>query len=1261
MDQFFASYPTPRLWTAGLFVASALLLALLPLTRRGREGSGRTSFLVTALAFAAWAVLLLLAALGVGEAETSGWRGVLLLVVLVGVPVGLTLTLLVTADARLAAAACGLMGLGALVFPWAENPSPGNWFGTLALLAPLALLVALLLNGFWSAPLGYAAGAAALLAAGGLTAASTGELLGGLCTGLATAYRDGHIGIAAPAWLLLLLLVPLIVALSFRSLAGLGPTRRLLAIGLRCLLVIALTLALAEVHLRHSSEAVTVLFVWDRSLSIPQEFAGDQRGRKNDLREQRLLRFINDSVAKRGPRHQRDTAGLIAFGRWPRLELPPASVPEFRLKAIESDVDDTYTDIASALKLALASFPEGTGKRIVLISDGNENLGKAEDQARIAKQNGVEIDIVPVAAGRRNQDEVLVERVEAPALTEKDSRLPIRILIRSFNPDVVVGSLKLIKTSMEIRKGDGPGDPETPVFQDEPVLETVVKLRQGLNAFYFEQPATRKDAYTYEAKFVPQHVEDARGKELRRGLPGDRVENNRASVSVIARGQRAVLLVEPQAGAHKLLVDRLHKTKSSLKVLSVGPGQLPQDPTQLTQFLSRFDSILLANLAAESLTELQQKVIRSNVHDQGMGLVMVGGRDSYGAGGWQGTEVEKALPVTCDLKTTEVEGKSGLVLIMHASEIAEGNMWQKKIAQLAIEKLSPADMVGMLYFNWDGKGANAGHTWHIPFQQIGGGRARLLRLVDTMNPGDMPDADPSLKMAYAALADRKHSLGTKHIIFISDGDHWQAPLATLAKIRAAKITCTTVCVTSHGQGEVARMKKVASLTGGRAYHVTDPKQLPAIYIKETRLVSKSFVHDKTFVPDLRERAGPTEGLPDVLPELHGFVRTTPRPGPLVHVPITKKEKKETFPVLAYWHYGLGKVVAYTSDALAPSKEAWDLAWSSTPMHAKFWEQVVDWSLRAVDSGKNMTMTTEVRDGKVHVVIHTRDDKGRPLTDLEIRGGVTSPSLKVGEAHKPALKFVQKNVGVYEAEVKAEDVGSYFIHVQALRKKLVKGKDGKGERAEEVVDAVRGGVTIPYSPEFAEMESNTGLLERLRELTGGKAYADDPAALQRAVEMQKSLGTNEVFRPTSVRSRSLESIWFWLVLFAGVALFFDVAVRRISIDPHKLARGAQEAWGQLRGQAAAVRTAEFLDRLQSRKARVGETIEKGRSERRFEAGDAPVAPPPAVGEVLPPRPAPKPTQEPKAGAKEDEQADPMSRLLRAKRRAMEDRDRDKGKS
>jgi uncharacterized membrane protein len=1103
---------------------------------------------------------------------------------------------------------------------------------TLAALAIMAVVV--ITTGHWFAPLGYSVGALLLLGIGGLIAEPGSRLLSDFGR-LSVSLEPGN-----PWWLGLLLLIPLIFWFSFRSLAGLGPVRRWVAIGLRCLLILLLTLALADTHVRKPDDNLTVLFLWDRSLSIPRDFKADI-----DRREVRIKRFINEAVEKRGPGREGDRVGVLVFGRQPRVELPPGNVPQLRFNKIVSIVDDTATDIAAAIKLALASFPEGTGKRIVLISDGNQNRGDAEEQARLAKQNGVQIDVVPIAAGRRNPNEVLVERVEAPSITEKDTRLPIRVVLRSYNPDTVVGTLRLNKISLEMRKvGEGKA---VPAFEARPVLESTVRLRYGLNPFFFQEPGSKTDdSFTYEAVFEPSHVvRDGGGRER---LVGDRVENNRASTSVLARGQRAVLLIEPNIGDHKLLADRLEKTKASLKVVSVDAARLPQDSTQLAIILSKFDSVVLANLPAEALTEEQQKVIRSNTHDQGSGLVMIGGPQSFGAGGWQNTEVEKALPVTSDLKSMKVDAKSGLVLMMHASEMAEGNAWQKKIAKLAIEKLSPFDMVGMLYYAWDGKGA--GHTWHIPFQQIGQTRGRLLGLVDSMNPGDMPDVDPALQKAYDALTNPAHGLGTKHIIFISDGDHWDASRALLAKIKAAKITCTTVCITTHGQAEVKKMGYVARMTGGRAYHIKSPEELPAIYIRETRLVSQSFVHEKTFQPILTTRGGPTEGLTD-LEVLHGFVRTSRRSSPLVEVAIeTPKIGDSKFPILAYWHYGLGKSVAFTSDARTTAKGQtfWDRDWANSPIYGKFWEQTVDWSLRAVDTGKHLNLMTEHRDGKVRVIVEARDGKKRPITEFEeMKIGITSPSMKARDKSRGQIEFEQKNSGVYEAEFNAEETGSYFINVQA------KWKDEEGK---VVTESVRAGVTLPYSPEFAEMESNIALLDRLREITGGKTIPEEEAALSLVAR------SGDIFRALPRSAHSLQSIWPWLVVLAGICLFFDVAVRRITVDPRKLASVAQETWERLRGRAPAEKIPEFLERLKSRKAQVGEAFDRGKAARRFDGEEVAAAAPRGAHE-LPSAPA-RPLGRPEAPArsepeKKKEAGDFASRLLRAKRRAMEERDKDKG--
>ncbi len=777
-----------------------------------------------------------------------------------------------------------------------------------------------------------------------------------------------------------------------------------------------------------------------------------------------------------------------------------------------------------------------------------------------------------------------------------------------------------------------------------------VELKQGLNPFYFQQTAPKQDdAYTYEARFVPSHVQTAMGRKVAEGLPGDRVENNRASASVMARGQRSVLLIEakdpadPDRIMHPLLLERLRAAKSGLKVVPVAPERLPDNPTELALVLSRFDLAILANVPADSLSDEQQKVFRSMVHDQGMGLIMIGGNNGFGAGGWQNTELEKALPVTADIKSMKVEGKSGLVLMMHASEMAEGNAWQRKIAKLAIEKLSPMDMIGQTHYGHGGP-SGFGHVWHIPFQQIGANRTAILRKVDSMEPGDMPDVDPAFEMSYKELTKAEYNLGTKHIIFISDGDHWNASPAMLTKIRNAKITVTTVCITTHGAAEIKKMKAVAQFTRGRDYHIKEPSELPSIYIKESRLVSQSFVNEGKIQPEVKLAHGPTEGISKVEP-LHGFVRTTRRPSALVEVPIiSPKISGFTFPILAQWQYGLGRAVAFTSDARTnpAGKPYWDRDWANSDTYTKFWEQTVEWALRPTESGKYLRLTTEQRDGKIRLILEARDLDKTPLTTIEnFKSGITIPTAKDGEARKFDLKFEQKASGVYEAELPADQVATYFINVQARWKK----------GGETLNDSVRAGVTVPYSPEFAEMESNPALLDKLCTITEGIPYTEN--------QLTRAAFSGEIFRPVPTSQPSLQPLWPWLVFLTALLLVLDVAVRRIAVEPQLAAAKGVALWQRLRGQAVA-QAPEFLERLQSRKAQVDESLERQRAARKFEGRDAPTGPLPTASAEGAPAPVAKPQAAPPpvAPPKEEDAADYASRLMKAKKRAMEEREKKK---
>jgi hypothetical protein len=1257
--------PENRLWASGLFVAVAVVLGVfwLGMTLSNKRANW-PMYLLGMLGLAAW----LVAAVGLFWNGDLG-AGFALTGVIVVILLAASATFLINEHGWLIAVGFALLGVGAVI---KLDERLGMWLAIFCAVTLVSLVTIVFLNGGWWPIVAYAAVALQLVTLGSAIAPLTGD-------GADLLWRNvTMIRANDPWWLLVLLLIPITVWWSFHSLAGLGTVRRWVALGLRSGLLLFLGLALADVYLQHSNETVTVLFLWDRSLSMPEEEVELQ------------LKLINDSVKQRGQKHQRDQVGLIPFARYPRLELPPKSVPQLGLKKTTSELDKTYTNIADAIKLALASFPEGTGKRIVLISDGNENIGNAAEQARIAKQNGVEIDTVLVGARLpQRENEVLVEYVDAPPPTETDRQMEVGIMVRSYFAKPVIGWVRLTKTVVRLPTEAGGA---VDIFHTMPTEQILVRVRKGLTRIALVQPGLTKDeSYSYKAEFVPLGIEKEKInlttldlKEIdndprldREAIKGDRPQNNEATTAVLARGQKRVLLIEPMIGDHALLVSTLkaprkimqadgkEKTVPGLPVGTITPAQLPQDVDKLNFFLSSFDCIILANVPYGDFTKEQDLALRMAVHEQGSGLIMIGGQNGFGGGGWQDSHVEKALPVTCELKSLKVEGRSGLVLIMHASEIAEGNMWQKTIAKLAVEKLSPYDMLGMLYYD-----GTPEHKWHIPFQTVGENKQKMLKLVDTMWPGDMIDCNPSLKKAHDALTDPQHKLGTKHIIFISDGDHWRADVSLLKKIKAAKITMTTVCITSHGNEAYKMMATMADITGGRAYppeingsfRPLNPSQLPAIYMKETRLISKSYFHDKPFTPLLYLREGPTEGLPAELPELGGFVRTTPRVGPLIKLPIMTPKLGDTpWPILAYWHHGLGKGVAFTSDAQTQEKGkgTWDKEWADSKMYAQFWQQLVSWSLRALENNKNLNLQAQVRDGKVFVSLKARDDDKNPLTDLEPVLRVTAPTPKAGDTSKADIKMEQKNIGEYVVELPATDVGSYILTVMAYRTQRQVGKDGVERSQREPFGLAHTVVTIPHSREFSEMGANPDLLKRLSEMTGGKDFLDDADTLEAVAK------AGELFRASPARSRSLQSIWYWLLALAGIGLFFDVAVRRIAVDPNIAAVKVQEEWQRLRGLRSAVpRTSQVLDRLKTRKELVGEAIEKEKAARRFEGGDAPYAPPPIAGAdpvAGGPKPPPaRPTQAPRVGPEaegEGEPADYANRLLRAKRRAMQDRDKD----
>ena len=952
---------------------------------------------------------------------------------------------------------------------------------------------------------------------------------------------DLHLGFEKPGYLALLALLPLLWIFSFRSLVGLGNFRRMLALALRSLVLLLIVLALAEIQLMRTSDKVTVIYLLDQSESLPLE------------QRQAMLEYVEQEVAQHRNRQREDQAGVIVFGRNANIQIPPFDDDIAALGGLESYVDlrTDATNLAAAIKLAQATFTEGSAKRIVVVTDGNENLGDARTVAAGLAEDGIGIDVVPVKLTARS--EVAVEKITQPSDIRRGQPFETRVVLNNYSERPVVGKLKLTR-----RVGQ----------QVEFLNEQQVELQPGKGFYSYPHTIEQPAVYTYMADFTPLDPND----DLMQ-------QNNRATGFSYVRGRGRVLLIEDwqHQGEFDELIERLRENE--LEIITQTSDQLF---TSLAE-LQGYDAVVLANVPqssgddAQSVTafsEDQIQMLVRNTEQMGCGLVMLGGPNSFGAGGWANTELEKAMPVDFQIKNAKIRAVGALVLMMHASELADGNYWQKKVAEKAIQGMGPMDYCGLVH--WDFGGDK--WLWNHPngLIQIGNRRNMMLARLGRMQPGDMPQFDPAMKMSLAQLNRVKASV--KLMIIISDGDPSPPSLTTRLGYKTAGIQVSTVAIGAHGPAGHRTLQDLASLTGGRYYRVTDPRALPKIYISEVRRVARPLVYepDTPISPVITYPHEILQGIDGPLPPIEGFVLTTVKDNPLVEVairsPLPADDRNST--ILAAWTYGLGRAAVVTTDA----GKRWAPAWKNWENYDKLYSQLIRWAMRPVNDTGKFTVNTHVRDGKVKVVITALDKQDEFLNFLNMAGYAIDPNLG-----SFGFDIEQTAPGRYLGEFEVPQDGSYFITINP----------GPGQAP------IMTGVSVPYSAEFRERETNMALLSTLANL---RPEGGEPGEVIRygiGAPDQPKGEIVDTFRRGLAPSVSSQDVWPLFLVFTACVFFADIFIRRVTISFEWVLPAYAWLRNKLFGAEQEGELVESLERLRSRKAAVADQIDERRAAARFE--------------------------------------------------------------
>jgi Mg-chelatase subunit ChlD/uncharacterized membrane protein len=771
-----------------------------------------------------------------------------------------------------------------------------------------------------------------------------------------------------PYWLAALILVPFVLMLAGPWLRRAAAWRRGTAIVLRAVILCLMIVALARPTFWDPDEHLTVALVVDRSESMngPIRAAADE--------------WLQGALAETRPD---DNITMVRFGRQAVTDRPGSG---------ELPVDGTATNLESAIRLAGDLLPQSGERRLVVVTDGWENLGDAERAALDAARTGLEIAYagLPAAAGA---PEVSVRAVEVPGFTREGAMFEAIVVV-----DSTVATKAGVKLSIDGREA----------------AAEHVELVAGTSRLTLPVRARSGGARLIRAELAPE--------------ADTRIDNNASEAVTVVKAPGQILVLEGRPGEGGALGEALRGAGMEVEV---------QPPTVVpvrAEELDRFDGVALANVAATQLTLDQQRTLERYVQDMGRGLFVAGGSTSYALGAYQGSVLDEMLPVSPAPPPRRDEGTIALFIVMDKS--GSMDLYRSDVSKMAmareaairsIEALRPKDTLGVLGFD-------SRFAWVVkPFEiSSGSDIANAQTQIGRVRADGGTSIYPALEEAYKAASASEARL--KHIILLTDGQSFDADYPTLVgKMQAEQITLSTIAVGSDSDTKL--LTALAQMGSGRYYFTERSSDVPRITSRETTIATRSSTVEGRVLPQVTAPSPIMLGLTGAtLPTLGGYVATAPRPRAITALTSDKGD-----PLLAHWQQGLGRVVAWTSDSSGP----WTEEWRRWPEAERFWQQAVRWTFPE-PTRATFPVTAEVVGDQVTLRAQSVRPDGRFGDLLDTRVTIVAPNGSARELHLP-----QTAPGTYALATTIAEPGAY-------QARFVQYEGGQPSREETLGFTVHGG-------------------------------------------------------------------------------------------------------------------------------------------------------------------------------------------------------------
>jgi Ca-activated chloride channel homolog len=522
--------------------------------------------------------------------------------------------------------------------------------------------------------------------------------------------------------------------------------------------------------------------------------------------------------------------------------------------ANRENLEPNQTDIGTALQTAMALQPS----RILLISDGNETRGTATESTP-----NIPVDVLKVGS-RQN---IAIADIIAPDSLAPGATVQTNVIIESSKEASV--QFKASLNGMEI-------------------ITKTMSLPIGKSSLPLEFRVPDRGGISLETSIIPDFAQPT-------------TDDNR-SLTLSVKAPLEVLVINDPAMA-KLLRTQGFKTKE-------GNVTLVREPLAYSAVFIRAGATLTEDAGA-ALTRSQQELLRRYVEDGG-GVMLTGGDQSFGLGGWNRSPLEASLPVSSDLRTRVDVPLVAMVMVVDRSLSMVGTGGSSNAQKLGlalegvanvVELANERDFLGLIVFsdtaNWIFKPTRANENNKI----------QMLRAIESIEAVGGTIVAPAYLEAIAALENSKAAV--KHIIILTDGQFadsdGSSPPNFAAIAQAAKQKgITTSSIGVGGDADSKNLKIISGAGGGRYYQAQDPDTLPRIFTTEALTSKRALIRTNQAV---RLQTHP----------LSNSVRSSP-PKAAKYIATTLKSEAEPIlmgadrePILAVTRKGLGRTAALTID------------------------------------------------------------------------------------------------------------------------------------------------------------------------------------------------------------------------------------------------------------------------------------------------------------------------------------------------------------